>query len=180
MPFAARRPDVCGENRPRRCRLDFLRASIGPLKALTLVGMPDQSAAPSYARGHRSHRVSARLIRWFRTNRHFGARLALVAVALQLVLTFGHVHIRAAAVASAIEASHASHTAPLSPGHSGPGDSNCPVCTLIQLSAISAPSVAPELPLPIAIDLVTLQPGNMLAVRIALPASFQARAPPVA
>ena len=120
------------------------------------------------------------MIRWFRTNRHFGARLALVAVALQLVLTFGHVHIRAAAVASTIEASHSSHTAPLSPGHSGPGDSGCPICALIQLSAISAPSVAPELPLPIAIDLVTLQPGSMLAVTIALPASFQARAPPLA
>ena len=100
-------------------------------------------------------------------------------MALQLVLTFGHVHIRAAAAASTIEASHSNAPGSRDP-HSGPGDSNCPICALIQLSAISAPSVAPELPLPIAIDLVTLQPGNMLAVRIALPASFQARAPPVA
>src|SRR5579859_7764774 len=122
----------------------------------------------------------APLMRWLRTNRHFGARLALIAVALQLVLTFGHVHIRAAAAASTIEASHSNHTTPRGSRHSGLGDSNCPICALIQLSAISAPSVAPELPLPVAIDLITLRPGSMLAVAIAPTASFQARAPPAA
>jgi hypothetical protein len=45
---------------------------------------------------------------------------------------------------------------------------------------MSAPSVAPELPLPVAFDFVTLQPRIEIAAATAPEASFQARAPPAA
>jgi hypothetical protein len=119
-------------------------------------------------------------MRWFRTNRQIGARLALIAVVLQLVLTFGHVHVPSAALSSAVLISQSNGTAPQGPDHNGRPGSDCPTCALIQLSAISAPSVAPQLPLPWAIDFVTVQPYTELAPATALRASFQARAPPAA
>ena len=117
-------------------------------------------------------------MRWFRTNRHFGARLALIALALQLVLTFGHVHAPSATLTSAVQNSQSNGPAPQDQNHNGLADTDCPTCALIQLSAISAPSVAPELPLPVAVDFLTLQPRVELATATAPPASFQARGPP--
>ena len=119
-------------------------------------------------------------MRWFRTNKQFGARLALIAVALQLVLTFGHVHAPSAALTSAVQTSQSNSTAPQDPNHNGLAGSDCPTCALIQLSATSAPSAAPELPLQVAIDLVTLEPYTERAPATASQASFQARAPPAA
>ena len=117
-------------------------------------------------------------MRWFRTNGQFGARLALIALALQLLLTFGHVHAPTAALASAVQTSPSNGTAPQGPNHNGLADSDCPTCALIQLSAISAPSVAPHLPMPAAIEFVTLRPRTEVAAVTAPQASFQARAPP--
>jgi hypothetical protein len=119
-----------------------------------------------------------RLMRWFRTNRQFGARFALIALALQLLLTFGHVHAPSAALASAAQTSQSDGTVPQGPNHSGLADTDCPTCALIQLSAISAPSVAPELPLPVAVGFSTLQPRVGLTVASAPPASVRARGPP--
>jgi hypothetical protein len=118
-------------------------------------------------------------MRWFRTNGQFGARLALIALALQLLLTFGHVH-APAALGFTVQTSQSNGTAPQGPSHNGLADSDCPTCALIQLSAISAPSVAPELPTPVAIDFVAPRPSTEVAVATAPPASFRARAPPAA
>lgn len=115
---------------------------------------------------------------WFRTSRQFGASLALIALALQLVLTFGHVQAPSVGLASAVLTAQSSGTAPHDPCHNRLGDPVCPTCALIQLSAISAPSVAPQLPLPVAIDFVTLRPCTEIAAATTLQASFQARAPP--
>ena len=119
-------------------------------------------------------------MRWFRTNRQFGGRLALIALTLQLVLTFGHVHTPSAALASALQASQSDDTAPLGPNHSGIADIDCATCALIQLSTISAPSVAPELPLPVAAEFLVLQPSVEFAAAAEPPASFRARGPPTA
>jgi hypothetical protein len=119
-------------------------------------------------------------MRWFRTNMQFGARLALIALALQLVLTFGHVHAPSAATPTTLQTSQADGTAPQDRYHKGLADTDCLTCALIQLSAMSAPSVAPELPLPVAFDFVTLQPRIEIAAATAPEASFQARAPPAA
>ncbi|MDN4983309.1 hypothetical protein KUL72_25550 [Bradyrhizobium arachidis] len=119
-------------------------------------------------------------MRWFRTNRQFGGRLALIALMLQLVLTFGHVHAPSTALASAVQISQSDSTAPQGPDHNGLADIDCPTCALIQLSAISAPSAAPELPLPVAVDFLVLQPPLEFSAAAEPSASFQARGPPAA
>jgi hypothetical protein len=120
-------------------------------------------------------------MRWFRSNRHFGTRLALIAVALQFVLTFGHVHLAQAA------AHHELSSTAAGPGGSDQSDRkpnglaelDCPVCALIHLSAAAAPSAAPVLPLPAA-EFVTLRPRADTAATAAPRISQRARAPPAA
>jgi hypothetical protein len=121
-------------------------------------------------------------MRWFRANKQFGGRLGLFALALQLVLTFGHVHApaRVSNASSVLEVALASGTAPQHPSHNGPVDPDCPVCVLIQLSATSAPSVAPDLPLPMPTNFVALKPTAALTVAIAPVFETRARAPPQA
>ena len=82
-------------------------------------------------------------MRWFRSNMHFGAGLALIALMLQLVLTFGHVHAPPAVSNGLVLLSKV-----FVPGGSGSGDpadkgladSDCPTCALIQLAATSTPA----------------------------------------
>jgi len=120
-------------------------------------------------------------MRWFRKNRQFGARVALIALALQLVLTFGHMHASLAQdTGTTVSASQPGGWVPHKGSHKGLSDFDCPICALIQLSAVSAPSVAPELPLPSATDFVTLGPRTGFAAAITPQAPFQARAPPAA
>jgi hypothetical protein len=124
-------------------------------------------------------------MRWFRSNRHFGARLALIALALQFVLTFGHVHL--ALLAQAVADQELSSTATGAGGSDKPdgtpnglAELDCPVCALIHLSAAAAPSVAPVLPLPTATEFVTLRPPADTAATAAPRISQRARAPPAA
>src|SRR5438094_8671074 len=97
-------------------------------------------------------------MRWFRSNVRSGAWFALVAMALQLALTFGHLHLRIASAASAPLAAKAAITLP--EGSSLPTkprlvDENCAVCTLIHMTG-SAALVAAVLLLPPALFATTL------------------------
>jgi hypothetical protein len=112
---------------------------------------------------------------------HFGARLALIALALQLVLTFGHVHAPAAASAGLALLSKA--VAPGGSGSHGPADkgladSDCPTCALIQLIGTSTPALAPTLRLPAVDDFTTLRPHAELASATSPQFRSRARAPP--
>jgi DUF2946 family protein len=110
--------------------------------------------------------------------------LALLALAVQVVLSFGHVHHHDASVAS-ITATAVANIAGelLSPNSSVPADDDddeghCPICAAMFLTAATAFSPPPVVP----------EPGFLLvqnawgAVRIALRAmpvaAFQARGPP--
>jgi len=114
---------------------------------------------------------------------HFGARLALIALTLQLVLTFGHVHALAApstgvtllskAVAPGGSGSH-------DPADKGLADSGCPTCALIQIVGTSTPALAPTLPLPAVDGFTTLRPHAELASARAPHFRSRARAPPSA
>jgi hypothetical protein len=118
-------------------------------------------------------------MRWFRSNMHFGARLALIALALQFVLTFGHVHAPAAASTGLTLLSNAAGgSGSHGPADKGLADSDCPTCALIQLGGISAPAVAPALPLPAVDNFTTLRPHAELASATSSHFRFQARAPP--
>jgi hypothetical protein len=124
-------------------------------------------------------------MRWFRSKLHLGARLALFALAVQLTLSFGHVHLDNFAPASTKSAmASGSGTVLLierTPSHNSSGslDADCPICALIQLVATSAPSVAPALPLPVSLGSIQLQAPAQLASASSTHFLFQARAPPV-
>jgi hypothetical protein len=111
---------------------------------------------------------------------HFGARLALIALTLQLVLTFGHVHAQAPSTGLALlsNAVAPGGSGSHDPGDRGLADSDCPTCALIQLVGTSTPAVAPTLPLPAVSGFITLRPHAELASAIAPHFRPRARAPP--
>jgi hypothetical protein len=122
-------------------------------------------------------------MRWFRSKLHLGSRLALFALAVQLVLSFGHVHHRIAPTTAKSAVTIGSGTVLLSeraPNHHPDGsiDADCPTCALIQLVAASVPSMAPVLPLPANSGSARLQAPAEMAWSSSPHFLFQARAPP--
>jgi hypothetical protein len=120
-------------------------------------------------------------MRWFRSNRYFGARLALIAVALQLVLTFGHVHLALKTAADqemSWAAAGSGGSDPSDRNPSGLAELDCPLCALLHLSATTTPALAPALPPPIAAAFVTLTPHASTRLVASARISQQARAPP--
>jgi hypothetical protein len=132
-------------------------------------------------------------MRWIRSNIRGLARLALFALAVQLTLTFGHVHLDGLTPASAQAAALTDQSAaPLAkaPGKNhksqgtsqgssqGTADFDCPICALIQLASTSAPSVAPPLPVPVLIDGVALETPDEVGFAAPPRFAFQARGPP--
>ncbi len=121
---------------------------------------------------------------WFRSNIRTGARLALIALALQFALAFGHVHASQLAgggvAAAPISVANSADGAPRpAPPHDA-DDDGCAVCAVMAMAqALIAPS-PPLLPLPSA---------EQLRERVAIAApvlpgephrAFQPRAPPAA
>jgi hypothetical protein len=122
---------------------------------------------------------------WLRSNIRLGARLALFALAVQIVLAFGHVHFDAFALAPAGSAAAAtaqdtalqSNPAPV-PKSNGSLGADCAICALIQLSAALAPATAPTVPLPTNRGPLALPAPAALALATSPHFLFQARAPP--
>jgi hypothetical protein len=82
----------------------------------------------------------------FRSRSRWGSYLALFALAFQLVISFGHVHLDGGTPA----AGHASIVAKAAidpAGKQAPAvaDDHCPICALIHLAGTLAPSEAPTL-----------------------------------
>ena len=118
-------------------------------------------------------------MRWFRSNIRVGSRLALFALAVQLVLTFGHVHIRGLASPQAALLTASSKSSASLPNSPGPtADFDCPICALIQLASTSAPSVAPVLPVPAIFVGFRPEMPDELEWANSPYFLFQARAPP--
>jgi hypothetical protein len=122
-------------------------------------------------------------MRWFRSNKKTGGRLALFALALQLVLSFGHIHrddiygpARAAASAPVTEKS------PSLPSDqpSKHGSDYCAICATMSLLGNSSVAQAPQLPVP-SVSHTAEQIDRVAGTFIATPrASYQSRAPPTA
>lgn len=123
---------------------------------------------------------------WFRSNLHLGSRLALLALAVQVILSFGHVHLnnlaRASTPSATAIASGAVAPSGGAPSHhpDGSPEADCQICALLQLVATSTTSVAPALPLPASFRSIRLQAPAELAAELSPHALFQARAPPAA
>ncbi|HXW42679.1 MAG TPA: hypothetical protein VEK75_15835 [Xanthobacteraceae bacterium] len=123
-------------------------------------------------------------MRWLR-NRRFGSCLALAALALQFVLSFGHLHldgVRRAdpAIAFAGPAAHAAQSLAAPQPDTEENDDYCAICATIYLVANSFTPAAPQLRVPLVcrtIEQFDCAAGFFIAPRRA---PFQSRAPPLA
>jgi len=124
-------------------------------------------------------------MRWFRANKTFCSRLALLALAVQFVVAFGHIHHEdiygSAHPAAAIAAAVADGSQPLPANHPAKhSDDYCAICAAVSLLGNSFAAAAPSLPLPSASYAVE-QFDRVAAIFIApRRAPFQSRAPPTA
>ena len=125
---------------------------------------------------------------WFRSRSRLGAYLALLALAFQLAISFGHVHldhvaptsVDATAVAGT-QASDEGASAPSNPaGHEDLADDLCPICTLIHLAGALLPGETPPLPSPGILGSLRLDAAVASDLTAAHGALFRARAPPLA
>jgi hypothetical protein len=120
-------------------------------------------------------------MRWFRANIRSGAWCALVAMALQLVLTFGHVHARLGSAASpqlGVQGQAAPADGPRAPIK--PLVDHCAICTLIQMAGAGAPPAAASLPIPVPITSVRLTVEAASEPTPSKPLRVRARGPPIA
>jgi hypothetical protein len=124
-------------------------------------------------------------MKWFRSNIKHGSRLALLALALQFALSFGHFH--AAAQAAPVIQSSLSYVLttagePTQPASNPDSDQRpndpCAICAVIALANTVLFATPPLLLLPQAIEFLYLTTDAEFAhLNSAYPA-FQSRAPP--
>lgn len=128
---------------------------------------------------------------WFRSNIRHGARLALLALAIQSVLSFGHFHAIAAArtpqasigTAAASLVAHvesASRDEPRSNPDSDQATDLCAICAVVAMvnTAVPAPGL-PPLQLPDAVNLLRWHLTSYAAPVETGRRHFQPRAPPI-
>ena len=133
---------------------------------------------------------------WFRKNVKTGSRLALLALAIQFALSFGHFHGEVARLAPALQAGLAdanlaiaatlavqgapSETVqPPSNHHTDRHISDCAICAVLSLANNFLFATPPLLELPQAAKLLHLTNGAEFAYLGSLHPAFQSRAPPV-
>jgi hypothetical protein len=112
--------------------------------------------------------------------------LALLALAFQLAISSGHVHLDHIALTSAdataiASAQPSSDDAPSSSAdREDVADDLCPICALIHLAGALVPVEMPPLPLPSIFGSVLHEAAARFDVTAAPSARFRARAPPLA
>jgi len=123
-------------------------------------------------------------MRWARTRQRCANWLALAAMALQLALSFGHVHLEKLANSSVVT-SVAAPKAPSSQQNpaqrpANEADDFCAICAAIHLASTSFLPDAPLLPVPFAAR--TMEHFGFSTFIFVSPqrAAFQSRAPPLA
>ena len=125
-------------------------------------------------------------MKWFRSNIKQGSRLALLALAIQFALSFGHFHgVAHAAPAVQSAASLTAPTAGTKPAPASDRDSDrhandaCAICAVIAMANATVFSTPPLLRLPEAVEFLYRTTDaefvHLNAVRVA----FQPRAPPI-
>jgi Protein of unknown function (DUF2946) len=139
-------------------------------------------------------------MKWFRRRIKTGSRLALFALAVQFVLSFGHFHpIAAAQAAPAVQtglslldlayigtsatpdlAVQVTGTAPPAKHDNGrhPAD-HCAICTVISLASSMLFTAPPVLLLPEAVELLFRTTNAEFVHLKSAPAAFHSRAPPL-
>jgi hypothetical protein len=137
-------------------------------------------------------------MKWFRKHLKHGSRLALFALAIQFVLSFGHFHAVTAQAAPAIAtglaqadlnyarslapqqtSSEAAKTQQPSAPDSDHAADTCAICAVISLTNNVLFASPPLLQLPQAVELLYLTVDAEFAHLSSLRQAFQSRAPPV-
>jgi hypothetical protein len=122
-------------------------------------------------------------MRAFRSRIRSWALLGLLALAVQIALSFGHVHLDEIAATSptSIAAANSSQSGTPNPAHKsgGAADDFCAICALIHLASSAVPALPPVLALPVGFTPVE-PPAPRVLVLASSPDAllFQARAPP--
>jgi Protein of unknown function (DUF2946) len=135
-------------------------------------------------------------MKWFRSNIKHGSRLALLALAIQYVLSFGHFHAVAAQIAPAIQSgqiqsnagdllasdavSQADRQQPASDRDSDrhPNDV-CAICAVMALANAALFAMPPELLSPQAVEFLYLTTDAEFVHLNSARVAFQPRAPPL-
>ena len=121
---------------------------------------------------------------WVDRHKRHGAVLALIALALQIALTFDHVHLHGlvqrsrAAITQRVTTAQ---TAPQTPAQNPSDDEgHCPICASISLASSTFAPTPPQLPVPANFQRVehSFNAGRPLAEPSRL--AFRSRAPPTA
>src|ERR1700722_9618390 len=120
---------------------------------------------------------------WVHCHKRYGARLALVALALQIVLSFGHIHlenvrldgVRASHIAAAAQASRQ-----LPAQNPSDDDSYCAICASIFLASTSFVSQPPPLPVPAGFHRIEHALGTAFGIIEPRRVAFRSPAPPTA
>ena len=127
-----------------------------------------------------------RSMNWFRSNTQSGTWLALLALTLQMAVSFGHMHRHDLGLPLLVKAGQTQTltdeaAAPADPDdqdhHSAP-DHYCPICASIALIGTGAPALAPVFVVPTCIVRVSLSEKPAYLQYPQLTTSFQARGPP--
>jgi hypothetical protein len=117
-------------------------------------------------------------MRWVRQTRRFGSWLALFALALQLTLSFGHMHAEDFAPA-ATQTSTTAGDAGTAEDH-GLGHHDCDICANMAMLASLVVPLPPSVALPACSQFIVLAETGPQIVFGFVPRQFQARAPPLA
>ena len=117
-------------------------------------------------------------MKWFRSNIRHGARAALLAFAIQLVLSFGHFHVIVAQAAPSIQPAQQQLPASSPDPDQQPGEP-CAICTVVALANTVLAATPPVLPLPLAADFRYLTPDAGYVPSNPARVAFQPRAPPL-
>jgi hypothetical protein len=113
---------------------------------------------------------------WFRSNIKHGSRLALLALAIQFALSFGHFHGIAAQAAPAIQ--QASQQAPSNQDSDHQPTDPCAICAVMALANATLFATPPVLLLPQAVEFLYLTTDAEFVHLDHASVAFQPRAPP--
>jgi hypothetical protein len=114
---------------------------------------------------------------WFRTHIRNGSTLALIALAIQMLLAFGHFH---AGYALAAHGASIEHVQPPAPDHPQQhAAEHCDICAVISMAGTLLAASPPALRLPPVTDLVRVTVRADMRDLATIKVAFQPRAPPL-
>jgi hypothetical protein len=127
-------------------------------------------------------------MRWIRSHVRLGSWCAIFALAVQVIVSFGHAHRADFGWSSGFLPSLTAEqpatplpTAPSAPSKpAGPAFDYCAICAVMNLAASAVPAAAPGLPVPIVLGQIRFWTVPDISLAELPHLLFQARAPPLA